>query len=82
VNEVACCSYTRMKCGVITWAHCTRVASVKAPRTGCTGPTEAVDCVCAVCAQRSRMRAAQVRACAERRIAIDPVDCGRSRGIR
>jgi hypothetical protein len=34
VNEVACCSYTRMKCGLITWAHCTRGAAVKAPEDG------------------------------------------------
>jgi hypothetical protein len=35
---------------------------------------EAVGCVCAVCAQQSRMFAAQVRACARRKSAIDPAD--------
>jgi hypothetical protein len=29
VNEVTCCSHTRMKCVAITWTHCTRVAAVK-----------------------------------------------------
>jgi hypothetical protein len=41
----------------------------------------AVGCVCAVCARRSRRRAAQVRACARRKSAIDPADYGSCRGI-
>jgi hypothetical protein len=31
VDEVACCDHTRVKCVTITWARCTRVASVRTP---------------------------------------------------
>jgi hypothetical protein len=31
VDEVRCCGHTRVRCGSITWAHCTRVAAVRAP---------------------------------------------------
>jgi hypothetical protein len=86
MQNVVCCEHTRVRCVAITWARCTRVASVNAPEgsvhSSYTGPTEAVGCECAVCAQRSRMHAAQVRACARRKSAIGLADRSRSRGIR
>jgi hypothetical protein len=31
VDDVRCCGYTRVRCGAITWAHCTRVAALRTP---------------------------------------------------
>jgi hypothetical protein len=31
MQNVVCCEHTRVRCVVITWARCTRVAAVKAP---------------------------------------------------
>jgi hypothetical protein len=80
MQNVVCCNHTRVKYVAITWARCTRVAAVRAPEGSCTGPTETVGCVCAVCARLSRRRAAQVRAFARRKSAIGPADLNRSQG--
>jgi hypothetical protein len=82
VYEVASCDHTRVKCAAITWARCTRVASVRAPE----GSLHRSDrnrrlCVCGV-RGLSRRRAAQVRACARRKSAIGPADLNGSRGIQ
>jgi hypothetical protein len=52
MQNVVCCEHTWVRCVAITWAHCTRVAAVRAPEG------------------------------ARRKIAIDPADYGRCRGIR
>jgi hypothetical protein len=49
------------------------------PSAACPGPTETVDCVCAVCARLSRRGASQVRAFARRKSAICPADLNSSR---
>jgi hypothetical protein len=84
MQNVVCCEHTRVRCVAITWAHCTRVASVRASEVSHsdTGPTMSVVCVCAVYARLSRRPASQVRACARRKSAIDPADYGSCRGIQ
>ena len=82
MQNVVCCEHTRVRCVAITWATVLGLQPRELPRAVDTGPTMAVGCECAVCARRSRRRAAQVRAFARRKSAIDPADNGRCRGIR
>jgi hypothetical protein len=59
VDKVACCDHTRVTCAAITWAHCTRVAAVRAPE----GSLHRSDrnrrlCVCSVRATVQEARSA------------------------
>jgi hypothetical protein len=70
MSEVACCDHTRVKCEVITWARCTRVAVVRAPEDSLHRSDQSSRlCVCRVRATVQES-AAQVRACARRKSAI------------
>jgi hypothetical protein len=73
-------AHTRMKCAAITWARCTRVASVRAS-AGSLHRSDRDRRMC-VCTRLSRRRAAQVRAFARGKSAIGLADLSRSQGIQ
>jgi hypothetical protein len=64
VDEVACCDHTRVKCEceVITWARCTRVAAVRAPK-GSLHRSDQSRSLCACSVRATVQEALNVSAC-------------------
>ena len=67
VDEVRCCGHTRVRCGAITWAHCTRVAAVRAPEDSWhRSDYGRWLCVCSVRATVQEARSASACVCEEK----------------
>jgi hypothetical protein len=58
MQNVVCCNHTRVKYVSITWAHCTRVASVRVPE-GSLHRSDQRSMLC-VCSVRSTVQEAHI----------------------